>query len=148
MHRTLIAGVLGGSLLVAGCSAAPETLTVPLEPAGTLEARVTLGDYRIQELVWDLSTVSCQVKQAGAEARQDLGRSQLELGAFAFKLAPGTASVRTEALSASGSVIGRADAIVGIRTGQVTLLRQVLEIGGLNDSFLRPLMPLPLRSVN
>lgn len=148
MPRTLIARILAGSLLVAGCSAAPETLKVPLEPAGTLEARVTLGDYRTQELMWNLSTVSCRVKQDGAEARQDLGRNQLELGAFAFKLSVGTASVRTEALSASGSVIGRSDAVVGIRTGQVTLLRQVLEIGGLNDSFLRPLMPLPFQPLN
>lgn len=145
MHRPLMAGFLGGGLLVVGCSALPPAPTPPAGLHGTLEARVAIGDYRTQELMWDISTISCRVRQAGPEQRQELGQSQLELGAFSFRLAEGTASVRSEALNATGGVIGQAETLVGIRSGQVTLLRQVLEIGGSNDSFLHPLMPLPIR---
>lgn len=143
MRQTLMT-LMCGSLLVAGCSARPEPSIAPPIAEGTLEAKVTVTSYRTQELTSDLSTISCWVRQAGPEARQDLGRNQLELGSFVFRLSEGTASVRTEALNAAGSSIGRADAIVGIRAGQVTLLRQAIAIGGSDDSFLHPLTPLPI----
>lgn len=144
MQRALISGILAGGLMLVGCSAVPQAPSAPLAPEGTLAAEVTIGAYRIQERTGDIATLSCRVRQAGPEIRQELGKSQLELGKFVFKLAEGTASVVTEAVSAAGAPIGRAEAIVGIRAGQVTLLRQVLEIGGQNDSFLRPLTPLPI----
>lgn len=122
--------------LLAGCAPAPMA-----PPAvGTLEAHVTLPGYRTLELASDLSTISCSV----AGQSQELGSAQLELGRFVFALEAGTASVVTRALSTTGATIGQAEAVVGIRQGQVTLLRQVLTIGGSHDSFLHPLTPLPL----
>lgn len=144
MLRTLIAGLLLGGLAV-GCTSLPQAPAAPpTEPFGTLEAQVAFGDYRVQEMVWHIATVSCRVRQTGPEQRQAFAVSE-GLTAFSFQLAEGTASVTTEALNASGGIIGQATSIVGIRTGQVTLLKQTLEIGGDRDSLMRPLTPLPIQ---
>lgn len=144
MRTIPIATLLFGGLLLAGCSA-PQAPSIPSAPPGMLEAQVTLPGYRTQELFSDISTISCTVRQSGPEVRQELGLAELELGKFRFELSPGTASVRTEVWSRAGASIGRTDSIVGIRSSQVTLLLQKIEIGGQNGSFLRPLTPLPLR---
>ncbi len=140
MRKRLIA--IGCCLAAAGCAVVPTDAPISL---GTLEASVTLGGFQTQGVASDVARVRCAVVQGAQTQNQELPASSLASQAFLFQLAEGTASVAADAYKADGSFLGGSYAIVGIRSGHVTMLRTTIVLDNPDNSSFRPLLPLPIQ---